>query len=457
MMRFPSVRKVGWMLAIAFVLLVPAIRNHYPLLYSDSGEYLLSALTRRPPRVRTVGYGLWIWLTGGTLTLWAPIIAQALLLAALLVRTVIALGLTAGPRTMLPLAAALLLTGAPWMASEAMPDVFAGAVLLALYLALAHWPHMGAATRALVCFTLVLGVATHVTMPVVVAAILVVVAIATRTRRLALPPLRTIAAAAALVALSVAALAAFNWARTSRVALTRKPSVFVVGHLVESGLAARVLADRCAVEAFALCPYQAGLTQPIDAFIWDDSSVFYKAYHDEDALRADTRNLVRAVILHEPLALLGSIVSYGARQFITIDVFDPARSRAANRFTGSVIGFVLPHEEATMLAARQQADGGTRLRWLDPVFLGVLVVSLVVSAWQLYRAFQRGPVVLASAEGLQLFIWVALAINALICANLSGVFGRYQGRLAWLLPVVVAVTFAARFPTGAERGPPHGE
>ena len=42
-------------------------------------------------------------------------------------------------------------------------------------------------------------------------------------------------------------------------------------------------------------------------------------------MRADTRNLVRAVILHEPLALLGSIVSYGARQFITIDVFDPAK------------------------------------------------------------------------------------------------------------------------------------
>lgn len=457
MRRFPSAKKVGWIVAIALVLLIPAIRNHYPLLYSDSGEYLLSALTKRPPRVRTVGYGLWIWLTGGTLTLWAPIIAQALLVAALLVRTMVAIGLTVVARTMLPLAAALLLTGAPWMTSEAMPDVFAGAVLLGLYLVLAHWSQMSIGARILACGTLLLGVATHVTMPVVFGALLIVLAIATQTRRLVLPRLRTIAAAAAVVALSIVALATFNWARTSHVALTRKPSVFVVGHLVESGLASRVLAERCAVEAFALCPYQAGLTQPIDAFIWDDSSVFYKAYHDEDALRADTRNLARAVIIHEPLALFSSIASYGARQFVTIDVFDAARVRPVNRFTSSVVSFVLPHEQGAMLSARQQGAGVGGLSWLDSVFLGVLLVSLAISVMQLHRAFRRAPIAFESAEGLQLFIWAALILNAIICANLSGVFGRYQGRLAWLLPAVVAASLAARPPAVLQRSPRHGE
>src|SRR5690242_16895263 len=55
MTRFPSRRKLAWVIAIAFALLIPAIWNRYPLLYSDSGEYLLSAMTKRPPRVRTVG------------------------------------------------------------------------------------------------------------------------------------------------------------------------------------------------------------------------------------------------------------------------------------------------------------------------------------------------------------------------------------------------------------------
>jgi hypothetical protein len=444
MTRFPSAKKLGWVLVIAGVLLLPAIWNRHPLLYSDSGEYLLSALTRRPPRVRTIGYGIWLWLTGGTLTLWAPIIAQSLLLASLLVRALVAVVPAVSRAVMLAVAAALLLTGAPWMASEAMPDVFAGAVLLATWLALAHWPRLGLAVRALVVGTIVLGVATHVTMPVIFGALLLVLAAARRLSRLALPQPRAIGAVAAAVALSVVALATFNWARTDRVALTRKPSVFVLGHLVESGLASRVLADRCATEPFALCPFQRGLTQPIESFIWNDSSPFYKAYHSEDELRDDTRHLALAIAVHEPLGLTGSILSYGARQFVTIEVFDKARLLPANKFTRSVMAFVLPHEEPAMLHARQERGGIPAARWIDAVILTVFLVSLALSLWIISDVFRGGPLSLASGAGLQLYLWAALVLNAFVCANLSGVFGRYQGRLAWLLPVLVAATFAAR-------------
>lgn len=457
MTRFPSAKKLAWAVAIALVLLLPAIWNRYPLLYSDSGEYLLSALSRRPPRVRTIGYGLWMWATGGTLTLWAPIVAQALLLGALLVRTIVALGLALSSRQMLALCAALLVTGAPWMTSEAMPDVFAGAVLLATWLALAHWPRLGAATRALVAGTIFAGIATHVTMPAVFALLLLVVALAGGRSRLLAPPRAVTGAVAALVAFSVVALATFNWARTDHAALTRKPGVFVLGHLVESGLASRVLADRCAVEPFALCPFQAGLTRPIESFIWNDSSPFYKAYQTEDQLRDDTRRLALAVAIHEPLGLTSSVLAYGARQFVTVEVFDRARVLPANRFTRSVLAFVLPHEEAAMTSARQERGGVPAARAIDAVILGVLLLSLVLSGWMIWTAFRRGPVAFGSGAGLQLYLWTALVINALLCANLSGVFGRYQGRLAWLLPVLVAATLAARTGAPRPRTVGHGE
>lgn len=455
--EFPSARKVGWMLAIAFVLLLPAIWNRYPLLYSDSGEYLLSALSKRPPRVRTAGYGLWLWATGGTFTLWAPTISQALLLGALLVRAVTALEIALTPRVLLALLAAVLITGAPWMTSEAMPDVFAGAVLLATWLALAHWSRLGAATRVLVVGTIVVGVATHVTMPVVFGALLLAVAVARSGRRLTLPSLRATGAVAGTVVLAVVALATFNWVRTDRVALTRKPSVFVLGHLVESGLASRVLADRCAVEPFALCPFQAGLQQPIEAFIWNDSSPFYKAYHTEDQLREDTRHLVGAVLVHEPLGAARSLLSYGARQFVNVEVFDKARTRPANTFTRSVVAFVLPHEEQAMLHARQEMSSVPGAQIIDAIILSALLASLVLSLWLIRDAFRRGAVPLATSAGLQLYLWAALVINALVCANLSGVFGRYQGRLAWLLPALVAVTLAGGQRTVSTRGARPGE
>jgi hypothetical protein len=442
MNRFPSRRKIAWVLVIALVLLIPAIWNRYPLLYSDSGEYLLSAMTRRPPRVRTVGYGLWMWATGGTLTLWGPIVAQSLLLGALLVRTLVALEIALTPRVMGALVVGLWLTAAPWMGSEAMPDLFAGAILLASWLVLAHWPRLGAATRVLVIGTIFVGVATHVTMPVIFGLLLVAVAVA-RSRRLTLPPRPRVAAAAALVGISLASLATFNWARTKEVSVTRMPSVFVIGHLVESGLAEKVLADRCAVESFALCPYQAGLTQPIEPFIWNDSSVFYKAYHGEDELRSDTRRLATAVIVHEPLALVWSIMSYGARQFVDVEVFDRARVQPAGKFTKSVVSYVLPHEAQAMMHARQQSAPPAAPRLFDAAILLAFLVSLGCSVAMLRAAFRRGAVAIGSMAGLQLYVWAALVINALICANLSGVFGRYQARLAWLMPVLVAAALVA--------------
>jgi hypothetical protein len=453
MMTLPSRRKIACVVAIALVLLIPAIWNRYPLLYSDSGEYLLSAMTKRPPRVRTVGYGLWMWATGGTLTLWGPIVAQSLLLSALLVRTLVALEIELTLRVLGALVVALCLTAAPWMGSEAMPDLFAGAILLASWLIIAHWPRLGAATRVMVVGTIFIGVATHVTMPVVFGLLLLAVAV-TRWHRLTLPPRPRLAAAGALVAVSIASLATFNWARTKEVSVTRMPSVFVIGHLVESGLAEKALADRCAVESFALCPYQVGLTQPIEPFIWNDSSVFYKAYHGEDELRSDTRRLARAVIIHEPVALAWSVLAYGARQFVDVEVFDRARVQPAGSFTKSVVRYVLPHEEQAMLHARQQNAPPAAPRLIDAAILLAYLVSLVWSVVMLRGAFRRGNVAIGSMAGLHLYLWAALAINALICANLSGVFGRYQARLAWLMPALVAVALVASRDTRHPRSAP---
>ena len=62
--RLPSARLVCPVLLFGVVLLLPALYNRYPLLYSDSGEYLVTALDGRPPRFRIAGYGAWIFATG---------------------------------------------------------------------------------------------------------------------------------------------------------------------------------------------------------------------------------------------------------------------------------------------------------------------------------------------------------------------------------------------------------
>src|SRR4051812_16429872 len=77
---------------IAIVLLLPALFNGYPGLFPDTAEYILRARTLPPSPIRAPGYGVWLWATSAGTSLWLPVVAQSALLAALVWRTLLALG-----------------------------------------------------------------------------------------------------------------------------------------------------------------------------------------------------------------------------------------------------------------------------------------------------------------------------------------------------------------------------
>ena len=85
--------------------------------------------------------------------------------------------------------------------------------------------------------------------------------------------------------------------------------------------------------------------------------------------------------------------------------------------------------------------------------LTALLLSVLLAIRLVWREATRRPLGFASPAGMLLFVVVALVVNACVCANLSGLFGRYQGRVAWLLPVLVAAATLAR---GREAAAPEG-
>ena len=184
---------IGTVLLLAAGLLLPAVYNGFPLLFSDSSYYYFQTIRVQQdlPPYRTILYSLWLAATWPALprNLLAGIVAQALLLAALLWQVA---------RTLFPAVSwyrlaggALLLlvcTAAPWVTSQAMPDVFAPITVLALYLMVTQWQRLTRTGRLVVTFALVVGVGTHVTHMVLAAVLLLAFAIvaARRTWRRAL-------------------------------------------------------------------------------------------------------------------------------------------------------------------------------------------------------------------------------------------------------------------------------
>ena len=93
-------------LCVLAACLAPAMLNRHPLVFPDTEGYLLAARMFRPTHVRGFGYGAFLRMTGGLVSLWLPVLAQAALAAWLSAR-VIALEAPHWPAAWRPPAAGL--------------------------------------------------------------------------------------------------------------------------------------------------------------------------------------------------------------------------------------------------------------------------------------------------------------------------------------------------------------
>jgi peptidoglycan/LPS O-acetylase OafA/YrhL len=67
--------------------------------------------------------------------------------------------------------------------------------------------------------------------------------------------------------------------------------------------------------------------------------------------------------------------------------------------------------------------------------LGALAVLACAARWRLAREMR----------GIALVVVVAIVVNDVICAWLSGPFARYGTRVIWLLPLVALLTVCAEW------------
>jgi len=430
---------------VTLALLLPALFNRYPILFSDTADYLLRSRSLVASPIRAPGYALWIRLTSGASTLWLPVIAQSLFLAILIVRT---LRLFGRPTTWQTLGIALALTvgsSAGWVSSKAMPDVFVAMVILGLYLAVAHWQQLGFADRALVVASVLVGGTMHLTNLLVGGVALVALLVLQQAGHPRPWARRDWLRAAALLVASAALTRGVDHIRRDGGQTGGNGSMFVLSHLVETGLAQRLLQDRCGVEQFALCPVRDTLTRSVDLFVWRPlQSPRYFVLHDDPALiRTETSHILRGIVRHYPLALAGSVASYTARQFVAFRVNDEIWRHRHRTEVQRVIMDMFPGDLPAQEHARQQ-ENTLRLPWTPLLHLVVFLAAAAFSLVTLRRAFAARAISLADSTGLHVVVWVVLVANAAICANLAAVFSRYQSRVSWLLPLAVIATMLER-------------
>jgi hypothetical protein len=434
-------------LAAALLLVWPAALNRYPIVFVDTAAYLLHTITGDAPWDKTAAYGPALWLFHQNVTLWAPLLAQGLLLSWLLwlVQSV-AFG-DARPAGHLALAALLAaFTSAPWFAATLMPDALTPVVALCCFLlgfgeTKLRWP----ATLA-VGIVATVAVATHLSHVPMALALLGLILL---LRRQARPVLR----AGLPVAAALAALALANWHAFGRPALSPHGAVFLFARLQADGPAVATLRDRCPGAGWYLCDFLDRMPMDSDHFLWNPASPPARDAAGNDRPRGavllapEAAEVVAETLRRHPFAVLRAALANWAEQLFLVRVGDTLPNADLDEFAERVLAPGFPPREAARFEAGAQMRG--TLEALAAPFIAVqlpvlllCVLALPFAARRLRRL--REPPRLA----LALCLIAAVFANAFATGALSKPHHRYQARIVWLLPLA---TLAAFWPAARRR------
>lgn len=424
-------------LAGGALLAWPALVNGYPLVFSDTGGFLHQTLGPLMLWDKPWIFGPLLHALHWRVTLWLPLAAQALLASHLLWLTQRALTGEARPGAHMALCLGLAaLSTAPFTVALLMPDLLAPATVLALFLL---GPARAAVSRAEAWYLgllATLGIAAHLAHLPLAAAMAALAFLGGLRRGRALADAARVAAP---LLGAVLLLLATNWAGHGRAALSPHGATFLLARLQADGPAAAVIRDRCPAAGWYLCAFADRLPMDANAFLWaPDSPVNRDAagrprFLGGAMLSAEAGEIVAATLAAAPLAVAAAMLRNTLRQILTAGIGDtlgPEHLAAALR---PRIAEGFPARELAAYDAALQPRGllRDRLGPIAPLHGAVLLLALPALALGGLRAWRAGDGV---RLGFLAAVIVGLVANAAATGGLSGVFPRYQARIAWLLP-----------------------
>jgi hypothetical protein len=430
-------RRLAWPAAAAVMvlaLLTPALWNGFPLIYADTGGYLLRPFVGALELGRSALYGAFL-APAIPLEFWPNVLVQAALAVWIIVLTLRTHLDGLRPAIALPVVLGLAgLTSLPWTASQLMPDIFVPLAALAFHLLAFRPTQLRTIEIVGLVAVVAFAIASHMSILGLGLALLAAYGIMVLPAfRFELPRPRLALAAAALCAGIGLALTS-NAIIGGQFAFTPGGADFLFGRLVQDGIVGRYLERVCPDATLRLCAYRNELPASADDWMWSPESPFYKL-GSWQGFTPEAERIIVGTILTDPGAHVVTAVKDALQQLVTVGTGEGVHS-TDNRHTEWVLSERAPNAMARFRAAGQQRDLFD-FAAINRVQVPIALVASAALPIIVVLLRRRRPAVAA----LALTALLALLANAAICGIFSGPSARYQSRLAPIaaLAALVAV------------------
>jgi hypothetical protein len=432
---------------IAVVLLCPvllaiALWNRFPIIFYDTGAYVLQGVGGAFLEERSPVYSLLLRFSGASASLWLVALLQAALTAFVIVQMARAVAPKLSLVSLTAIVAILdILTALPWYVGQIQPDCFTAIVVMCIYLIAFHSQSLGRARGVALWLIAALAIAVHPShLPLaagLVLALLVYKAIAIRSARDKSWPPATVRFAAAALFLAVLTIVVSNYLYTHKIFVTRAGPVFVFARVLQDGIVMRLLDDTCPGSHYDLCAYKDDLPRTADQWLWGSESPFQKLNRFTGTTEESER-ILWASAKRYPLLHLAAATDDSIRQFTMFKTGDQIEPQQWVLY--SDMDRLIPNQMRAYLTARQQRTGFgfAPINRMQVPFGWLSIIALIAAfGYALWIGARREAVLLG-------FVLVALIGNAVVCGALSNPHDRYQSRLIWIVPFALALLATER-------------
>jgi hypothetical protein len=422
------------------ILLSVALWNGFPIIFYDTGAYMLQGLGHVFLAERSPVYSLFLEAAGGHVSLWLVAITQCAMTAFVITQFARALRPSLSLWSLLAIVTFVsIASGLPWYAAQIEPDCFVALIPLGLYLFAFHPSALGR-VRGFVLF-LVITLATashpsHIGLSAALLAALWLVRFAPRSwiEESGLPRPRVILATASLV-IAISTVVACNYAYTRQVFLSRSGAIFLEARIMGDGLIKPVLDATCPQGHYKLCAYRNKLPTRADTWLWEPWVSPFQKLGGFAKREPEAAALIAESLKRYPMQNLIMAIKDAALQFFWFQTGDGIvpQEWVLNR----EFKLAIPQQLSDYDHAYQQ-EGAIWFVPVNIVHVPVAFIALGALGLLLARALKGGD----WRNGLlPAFVLLALIGNAFVCGVFSGPHGRYQSRMMWLpaLSVVLIV------------------
>jgi hypothetical protein len=406
------------------VILLPAAWNGFPLVFSDTGGYLIRPFVHDLELGRSALYGAFL-AAGIAADFWPNVAIQALLCTwtvRLVLRTQ---GITSLVLWIAAIAALCAGTSLPWFAGQLEPDVFMPLSVFAFYLIALAAPQLRGWEVAALIAVIAFSVAAHMSIFAVLLllfAFCAMLRVAVELLAIALPRPRLAGTASSLL-LGTMLLLGSNYAIAGVATFTPGGSIFLLGRLLQDGYVKTYLDKKCPDSTLSLCNYRDALPDNSGDWLWDTNNTPLAKLGGWRVFSPEADRIVRDIILQQPGALIVTALKETFQQLATVATGEGLNARNTWH-TQWVLQTYAPATVQHFDASAQQ-NNAFDFHFINALHIPLALGSTLALPILILLCWRRHP----GTATLTLTLLAALVANAAVCATFSVVDDRYQSRI----------------------------